>query len=77
MHTVFSIPIIDVTCPSGIDESKCPLRKFIKTGQDALHVTTNESYLEPSTKDVCTIIRVVLNARSICNNCQINKGKIR
>ena len=69
MYTVFNTPLIISKCPEGMTEKECPLRKFIKSGQDTFHMTTNESYLVPNEYVLGKIVETATKMHNICHKC--------
>ena len=79
MYTNFNMPIINEMCPESMTEHNCPLREYIKSGQDTFNVSINENHLVPKdANDIIKIAATICEMRKICNKCQeANNQKAR
>ena len=77
MYTIYNTPLVNEKCPDNMTESTCPLRIFIKNGQDLFHISINETYLVPKTYDREKFMHIYDEMHAICNKCKADNNKAR
>lgn len=69
MYVEYNTSVIRTQCPDTMKGQKCPLREYVEKGQDAFHVSINETYLVPNTYNIKKIMRTIMKMHEICRNC--------
>ena len=77
MYTIFTTNLINTNCPTNMTESKCPLREYIKNGQDLFHVSVNETHLVQNEYNAEKFMQVYEEMHRICNKCHADNQNTR
>ena len=69
MYTAYNTTFISEKCPQEKTAFNCPLRDYVNSEKDLLHISVNETHLVPNDNRRETWMRMYDEMHAICNKC--------